>query len=56
MVRELNMHMNLYLKMKEGETKEEAEIRFENTINELKSQGIEITYQIYETEEQELNI
>ena len=54
MERELRVHLDFYLKMNDGETKEQAEERFESIIKQMENiDNQESSYQSYETEVQE---
>ena len=54
MERELKVHMDYYLTMRDGETKEQAEERFNTLLKTLENvDNQESSFQIYETEVQE---
>ena len=54
MKKELRVHMDFYLTLQEGETKENAEIRFQELMSKLdKVDNQESAYQVYDTEIQE---
>ena len=56
MERELKLHMDFYLTMKERETQDEAEERFHSMMNNLSKleEDQESAFQVYETEVQEV--
>jgi hypothetical protein len=55
MEKELNVKMNLYIKLKKNETEEMAKARFYKMINLLADKNPTVEYQVFETTVEEVN-